>query len=220
MLWLYMLAYISFSVGCRFICSKVYQSRSYDNSTILTLLLFINLPLGDWGKINSNLNMKKIFLLFALFSTMFMACSDDDDEKDGDDGGKSENVVKVGEKTYKVYGIDAYYLQDLEQFVIGFYLHEKKLVNNDIYFAASDFNLNSIAKDKVYQVNRYMDMSGKEQEANSFDAFINDLHDNTEPLYSKAGSLKVLEYDAQKRQVTMEFDVAVDGEEAVKVVVK
>ena len=38
---------------------------------------------------------------------MFMACSDDDDEKDGDDGGKSENVVKVGEKTYKVYGIDA-----------------------------------------------------------------------------------------------------------------
>lgn len=32
--------------------------------------------------------MKKIFLLLALFSTMFMACSDDDDEKDGDDGGK------------------------------------------------------------------------------------------------------------------------------------
>lgn len=45
----YMLAYISFSVGCRFICSKVYQSRSYNNSTILTLLSFINLPLGDWG---------------------------------------------------------------------------------------------------------------------------------------------------------------------------
>ena len=157
--------------------------------------------------------MKKIFLLLALFSTMFMACSDDDDEKDGDDGGKSENVVKVGEKTYKVYGIDAYYLQDLEQFVIGFYLHEKKVVNNDIYFAASDFNLNSIAKDKVYQVPRYMDMSGKEQEANSFDAFINDLHDNTEPLYSKAGSLKVLEYDAQKRQVTMEFDVTFDDME-------
>ena len=95
MLWLYMLAYISFSVGCRFICSKVYQSRSYDNSTILTLLLFINLPLGDWGKINSNLNMKKIFLLLALFSTMFMACSDDDDEKDGDDGGKRSGKKRI-----------------------------------------------------------------------------------------------------------------------------
>lgn len=101
--------------------------------------------MGDWGKINCNLNMKKIFLLLALFATMFVACSDDDDDEN-DDGKKSENVVKVGEKTYKVYGIDAYYLQDLEQFVIGFYLHEKKLVNNDIYFAASDFNLNSIAK--------------------------------------------------------------------------
>ena len=91
--------------------------------------------------------MKKIFLLLALFSTMFMACSDDDDEKDGDDGGKSENVVKVGEKTYKVYGIDAYYLQDLELFVLCFYLLEIKVVINDIYFAASDFNLNYIAKD-------------------------------------------------------------------------
>ena len=54
--------------------------------------------------------MKKIFLLLALFATMFVACSDDDDDEN-DDGKKSENVVKVGEKTYKVYGIDAYYLQ-------------------------------------------------------------------------------------------------------------
>lgn len=41
--------------------------------------------------------MKKIFLLLALFATMFVACSDDDDDEN-DDGKKSENVVKVGEK--------------------------------------------------------------------------------------------------------------------------
>ena len=162
--------------------------------------------------------MKKIlYLLMLCVSTSFVACSDDDDDDDkgGDngEGGKTEQTAKIGGKDYKVYGIDAYYLTDLKQFVIGFYMNDKKIVNNDIYFAASDFNLNSIAKDKVYQVNKYMDMSGKPQEDNSFDAYINDLHDNTEPLYSKAGSLKVLEYDAQKRQITMEFDVTFDDME-------
>ena len=147
--------------------------------------------------------MKKIIylLMLGVFAS-FAACSDDDDDNSG-------QTINVAGKDFTVYGIDSYYSQAMEQFVIGFMLHKEMIVNNDIYFESEDFDLNSLAKGKVYQVNDFMgDFMGTDKNpANSFTAYINDLHDNTAPVYGKEGTLTVLEYDADSRSLTVEFNV-------------
>ena len=50
-------------------------------------------------------------------------------------------------------------------------------------------------------------MGADDKPANSFKAYINDLHDNTAPVYSKEGTLTVLEHDADSRSLTVEFNV-------------
>ena len=148
--------------------------------------------------------MKKIIylLMLGVFAS-FAACSDDDDDN-------SNQTINVAGSDFTVYGIDSYYSQAMEQFVIGFMLHKEMIVNNDIYFESEDFDLNSLAKGKVYQINDYvedfMNVTGKNP-VNSFTAYINDLHNNTAPVYSKEGTLTILEYDAESMAITAEFNV-------------
>lgn len=147
--------------------------------------------------------MKKIIylLMLGVFAS-FAACSDDDDDNSG-------QTINVAGSDFTVYGIDSYYSQAMEQFVIGFMLHKEMIVNNDIYFEAEDFDLNSLAQGRVYQVNQFMGdfMGSGEKTANSFEAYINDLHNDTAPVYSKEGTLTVLEYNADSRSLTVEFNV-------------
>ena len=72
--------------------------------------------------------MKKIIclLMLGVFAS-FAACSDDDDDNSG-------QTINVAGSDFTVYGIDSYYSQAMEQFVIGFMLHKEMIVNNDIYF--------------------------------------------------------------------------------------
>ena len=124
--------------------------------------------------------MKKIIylLMLGVFAS-FAACSDDDDDNSG-------QTINVAGKDFTVYGIDSRYSQAGGDFIIGFMLQAVVSANNDIFFDADDFDLNSLAQGRVYQVNEFMGdfMGADDKPANSFKAYINDLHDNTAPVYS------------------------------------
>ena len=147
--------------------------------------------------------MKKIMYLLAFgLLAMFAACSDDDDDN------KSDQTINVGGKDYVVYQVVAEYSQVRENLTIGLMLQPIG-ATNDIFFMTDHFDLNSLESGKIYSVVDLNENFGtlEDMPQDTFSAYINDLHDNTAPVYSKEGKLTVLEYDEKSKTITMEFNV-------------